>query len=437
MGIGMRLKSIYFNEKPLTEKDYRSSRTFSIFEGCTARTIYNLTYGAFLAGFASYLGADDSFNGVLGAVPVLAAIIQIISPVFFERMEKRKLMISILCLVHRLLLGSMVFIPFLARGKTSRLTLLILVYLLAYLAISFASPAASSWMIDLTPDNIRGSYFGKRESYVLFATTFFTLVMSRVLDSYEKMGHIYSGFIIMFSIVGILALVNFSFLLFMKEPPVKCNKSNLDIKKVIIIPLMDKKFRSIIFLFILWNIGSQLGAPFIAVYMVTGLKLNYTFIMVATTIGTLTNVVTVRIWGRIADKKTWIFVTKISILILSLTHCAWFFINSQTATILVPLLFIASGIGWAGIGISTFNIQFKYSPEIGKTVYVGFNAALSGLIGFLSTLAGSFVLTAMNGFHLNISGITIGNMQIIFALSGILLAVCVVYIHTSIKQPET
>ena len=436
MKIGAIFNSIYFSNEPLTEKDYKKSRTFSIFEGGSARTIFSLTSGAFLAGFASYLGAGDSFNGVIGAIPVLAGIIQIISPIVFEKMEKRKQIAGILSLLHRLLLGFMVFIPFLAKGQTARLALVAVIYFISYLAVSFINPAVSGWLIDLVPDNIRGRYFGIRESYALGVATVFTLVMGRVMDMFKDNGNEYGGFIVMFSFVLVLALGNFVFLLLMKEPPVKRHKTELNLRKVITIPLEDNKFRKIVLLFIFWNIGVQIGGPFFAVYMVTGLKLNYTYIMAVSMLGTLTNALLVRQWGRMADRKSWVVVIKFSILILAVTHSVWFFINPSTAFILVPLMHVAGGVAWAGIGISAFNIQFIYSPEEGRTVYIGFNAALSGLIGFVSTLLGSALLILFNGLRISISGFTIGSMQIVFAISGILLAVCAAYIHFFITQEE-
>lgn len=429
-------RSIYFSDKPLTEKDYKTSRNFSIFEGASARTIFNLTSGAFLAGFANYLGAGDSFNGIIGAIPVLVGIIQLISPIIFEKMEKRKLVVALLALIHRLLLGSMVFIPFIAKGQTSRLALVAIIYFIAYLAASYINPAASGWIIDLTPDSIRGRYLGMRESYILGATTVFTLIMGRVLDIYKDRGNEYGGFIVMFAFVFVLALINFSVLSMMKEPPAKKSKSQLGLGEVISIPLKDDRFRKIVLLFIFWNIGVQLGGPFFAVYMVTGLKLNYTYIMAVGMLGTLINTLVVRWWGHTADRKSWVFVIKFSILTLAITHFTWFFVNQSTAFVLVPLMHIAGGISWAGIGISSFNIQFIYSPEEGRTVYIGFNAALGGLIGFLSTLAGSVLLNVLQHFKISLSGFTIGNMQIVFALSGILLAVCAAYIHIFIHKEE-
>ncbi len=435
MGLGSFVRSTYYSETPLNAADYVRSRNFSILEGCTARTIFNFTSGAFLAGFASYLGADDGFNGIIGAIPVLAGVIQLFSPMYFEKTEKRKLQITLLNFMHRLLLGLMVFIPFIATGRTPRLFLLAGMYFLAYLLQSFANPASSGMLIDLTPESIRGRYFGVRESYLLAVGTVFTLVMGVVMDAFDRGGNQYGGFIVMFSLTLLLAVGNLVFWSCIKEPPTKRNAMTLGIRQIITIPLKDKGFRRIVILFVLYNVGLQIGGPFFSVYMVTGLKLDYTYIMIMSMLGTLTNVFLVRVWGRVADKKSWIFVIKYSIMLLGMTHFLWFFVNSSTAYVLVPFLHIVSGAAWAGIGISTFNIQFTFSPEEGRTVYIGFNAALGGLMGFGGTLAGSALLALFGRLSVNLSGFTFGGMQIILCTSGVLLALCAAYIHLFVKQP--
>lgn len=430
------VERVYFNKDPLTEADYSKSRNYSIFEGSTARTIFTLTSGAFLAGFAKYLGADDRFNGIIGAMPVLAGVIQFFSPMVFEKLERRKFLISIFCLLHRLLLGLMVFIPLLVKNTSSRIGWLAVTYFVSYLLVSFISPAVGGWIIDLIPENIRGRYFGKRESYILAVVTVVTLIMGKVLDIFRDNKQEYNGFLIMFMFVIATAVVNFIFLSSTKEPHVKKNNMSLKLKNTLTVPLKDKKFRKIVVLFFLWNVAFQIGGPFFAVYLVTGLKLDYTYIMIMGLISTITNVVTVRLWGKIADNKSWVYTTKISIAALSVCHIVWFLVDSNTAFLLVPMLHVLSGIAWAGINISIFNIQFIFSPEEGRTVYLGFSAALGGLVGFISTLIGSLILGILNGIKLNLMVFTVGNMQIVFGISGILLAVCAAFVHYFIRNPD-
>jgi MFS family permease len=436
MGIKNVIKNVYFNDAPLTEKDYKVSRNLYIAEGTAARLIFNFTSGAFLAGFASYLGANDQFNGIIGAVPAIAGTIQIFSPMVSEKLEKQKLLVAVFCLLHRLLLGLMVFIPLLVQDTASRLALIVVFYFVSYTLGSFVSPAASGWIIDLTPEPIRGKYFGMRDFLILPVVTVLTIVLGRVMDIYKLKGSEYSGFLWVFGLVLVLALINFLLLSSIKEPPVKKSDVSLDIKSILTLPLKDKKFRRIIVLFILWNVGFQVGGPFFSVYMVTGLKLDYTYIMAVGIVSSLANLAVVRFWGRLADRKSWIYTTKVSIGLLAICHFMWFFMNARTVYILLPALYVLSGISWAGINISVFNIQFIFAPENGRTVYLGFNSALGGLVGFLSALVGSALLGIFENFNVKVFGLTAGNMQLIFAVSGLLLGLCTAYIHYFIKKHD-
>lgn len=433
MGLKDSLKKMYYNDSPLQQKEFHSSRKLFIYEGCAAVGIFSLTSGAFLAGFAEHLGASDQFNGILAAIPALAGIIQVFSPMVFEKLKNRKFLIAILCLFYRLTLGLMVFIPLLVQDKFVRLTLLAGMYFLAYLAASFITPAAGNWIISLTPENMRGSYFGRRDSYILAVTSIVALVMGKVLDIFKQNDQTYTGFLLIAGVVIILTIVNFYFLSSIKEPPVEVKDLKLDIKKVFSVPIRDKSFRKIILLFILWNVGFQIGGPFFGVYIVTGLKLKYTYIMILSVLSSLTSVLAVRSWGRLADRKSWVFTTKMSLGLLAISHSTWFFVNAKTVLLLIPL-YLLGGVAWAGINLSLFNIQFKYAPIEGRTVYIGFNAAIGGLVGFLTALLGSFVVGALEGHKFSLLGISIGNMQLVFGLSGLLIAACVAFIHFKIKD---
>lgn len=436
MSIRAEIKSTFYNKEPLTERDFEYSRKMSIYEGCTARAIFNLTSGAFLAGYASFLGADDAFNGIIGAIPVLAGVMSVLSPIYFEKRDKRKLQVVFLNFLHRLILGLMVFIPLIASDRVPRLFLLASFYLIAYMSVSFNNPAGNAILIDLTPVNIRGRYFSKRESTLLAVGIVFSLILGRVLDEFRSVDNEYGGFVVVFSFILLLSFCNAAFWSRIKEPIVKRKKANYTLKQIITIPLKNVGFRKIIIFFILYNIGLQVGGPFFSVYMVTGLKLDYTYITIMGMMSTIVNVIVVRIWGRIADSKSWNFVLTYSILFLGIVHFLWVFVNHSTAFILVPLLHIISGVAWAGIGISTFNIQFIYSPEDGRTVYTGFNAALGGLMGFFGTMTGSLLLGVFDSLGLHIANFTVGGMQMLFMISGVLLMLCSGYAHFYIKPPS-
>lgn len=436
MNISRVIKKKYFGKSKLSSDEYKMGRKLFVFEGATAMTIFALTSGPFLSGFASYLGANDQFNGIIGGIPALAAVAQIFSPMIFEKFQRKKFLISLFAFIYRMILGMLIFIPVIFSKTNDRLLVLAFLFLLAYILNAFITPSANNWIVSLTPNEIRGRYFGKRDAIIMFANIIFTLGLGKILDIYRSNGNEYGGFSIVFATVVLLAITNFLLLSNIPEPRGITNKTAVDLKSILTIPIKNKAFRKVILLFIIWNVGSQVAGPFFSVYWVTGLKLDYAYMMVISLISSLIRIVMSVVWGKLADKKNWVFTTFASIGLLGIDHFLWSFVTTSNYHILYPLTCILGGIAWSGIGISLFNIQFMFAPEQGRSVYLGFNAALSGVIGFISTLIGALITGYIGHNKLNVLGLAFGNMQIVFAISGVILFACAIITKFMFRNHE-
>ncbi|HEY5560869.1 MAG TPA: MFS transporter [Clostridiaceae bacterium] len=430
------INRLYFSDRELTKTEFEKSRNRFIFEGAVATGLFGLTTGAFLAGFAKYMGATDQFNGLIAAIPAFAGIVQMVSPILFEKLSHRKVIIAICCLIFRSLLSFMVLIPLIFSSTSIRLISLAVVNIIAYTIASFISPAASNWMADLTPEHIRGRYFATKDMYALVFMTIITLICGKILDYFKFINNEYTGFLIIGLISLILAILNFIFISSVKEPPPHKSTFKISLRKAIIEPIKNHQFKKIIVLSALWNLGLNFAGPFFSVYMVANLKLDYTYIMVVGVIATSVRVLSVRFWGRLADRKSWFLPTKISIALVGLAHFSWFFVNINTMYILIPLINILVGFAWAGVNICIFNIQFIFAPKDGRTMYLGSSAAIGGLVGFISSILGSVILSLIGPRIFNLIGFNVSNMQIIFACSGIALGLCALYIHIFIKKNQ-
>ena len=436
MEIKKLISKIYFDKASLKICDYDKSRKFFIFEGCMAVGISSLTSGAFLAGFTSYLGASDEFAGIIGAIPALTGIIQLFSSIIVERLERRKLLVSIGYFISRMLLSIMVLIPVYFQGTEARLTALAVIYGMAYLISAFIESSTSNWMVDLTPEHLRAAYFARKDAVSLGFITMLTIIMGKVMDLFRNYNNDYGGFLVIGIFVFIMTILDTSFLFRTKEPAGHREIVKLKLKDTIIIPFKNVKYRKVIILFLLYNIGLQIAGPFVSIYMVTGLKLDYTYIMVMGVLTSVARMFSAKYWGRIADKKSWYFSTKLSITILAFCHAAWFLVDNRTVWVLLPIMNVFGGIAWSGVTISIFNIQFVMAPEEGRTMYLGASAALGGLAGFMSTFIGSMIIKNLKSFSIDFAGFNICNMQIVFALSGIILLITALYVHMSISQNQ-
>lgn len=421
MNISGLIKKIYFDSRTLSEAEMQASRNISIFEGCTARSVLTLTSGAFLVGYAKYLGANDEIAGIIAAIPVLAGIISAFSPVVFEKMRNRKLITCLFCFIGRFLLGLMIFIPLISVEQSVKISLLVITFLVSNLFLAFTIPSSQTWLLSITPENIRGSYFGRREAIVLGVVTCITLLMGQVLDKFQKIGQDFTGFLVIYVFVMAAAIVNFILFSSMKEPPYPQAFRDINVKGIILLPLRNRRYRGVVIVMLIWNVGYQLAAPFTSVYMVSKLKMGYGYITLMLVLASVASIVSVRYWGRLADKKSWMYLLKMMMLIQVLCYFTWFLIDVDNVFLLLPIAHILGGAAISGINISINNIQYGFAPAENKSVYMGFSSAVNGLFGFTGTLAGSYFIKLTPTFGTSFHGFSIGSLQLLFIVSAMVL----------------
>lgn len=422
------------NTQMPNSKALEKNRFLAVLEGGTGRIIFNLTSGAFLVGFLKYLGASDTVCGYILTIPVLAATIQFLAPMVLEKLQWRKPIIILGSALHRFMLSAMILVAFLPIPQTARLWVIGLFYLLSYFAVSFITPAVSNMYVSFVDPASRGSYFGARERWILLLSTVMNLVMGKVLDMLKEGGNELYGHIVIYAMIFLTTIINTWSFLGMKEVPLQHSPEVLKLKEIFLVPLKNPQFRLFFGLSVMWNISLQIAGAYFGVYQVSDLALTYTQINLLSMLTSAFYFLTAEPWGRIADKTSWSFTTMLSLAILGFTHILWFFM-SKDSPLLAPLLvfaFMTGGIAWGGINVSLFNLQFDYTPAEKRTVYIGFNSAISGLLGYLASVLGAWMVGAFANWSIN-GPFPIAIKQVLFITSGVLLTCSALYILIFMK----
>lgn len=407
----------------MTDADYSRGRRLFIAEGCCANGVVTLTTGAFLSGYIGYLGADDSLNGIIGSVPVLLCSLQMFSSVVLENLRQKKFLIACFALIHRLLLSSIFFVPLAVNGNGGRLAAVVAIYVVAHFFGAFIGTGTGSWLLSLVPETIRGTYLGRKDAFAFGFTTVLSLLCGRILDWLRGGRQDLIGYYVIGLFVLSIAFTDFWCLSSIKEPPQEPHRRSL--KAAVVDPLLDGEYRKVIGLYMFWNLALQVAGPFFSVYMVTGLSLDYTYITFLGLISSSVRVVAACLWGRLADKTSWLHAARLSMLLLGLVHASWLFMTPATCLILQPILQALSGAAWGGIAIAVFSLQYQYAPADKRVSYVSANSSYAGLFGFFATLLGAFLLKLLP--DVRIGSFTVTGMQMIFLLSGVLIMGCVKY----------
>ncbi|MFH1645250.1 MAG: MFS transporter [Candidatus Omnitrophota bacterium] len=414
---------------------------FSIIDGAFSAIMGSLAGGIFLIGFAlKILGAQLQQIGILAALPMFANIIQIFGSYIIEKTGKKKLLCFFCVIVSRALWILIIMLPLAVFSSLHDSRVWILVIIIAFSSIfsSLSGVAWLAWMSDLVPENIRGTYFGKRNMIssacgmiaILLGGKFITVWQNRFSENNPF------GFIIIF-VIGLTAgLIAARFLSLIPETESVKNEKQLRFKASDFFqPLKDKNFLTLIFFVSAWMFAVQIAAPFYGVFMIENLKIDFSSITVFGTFATFATLFMMKIWGPISDKLGNKPVIIVSGWILIIVPFIWIFALPGKYYFLVLIAHILSGAFMAGASLSQFNILIKLSPQAGRSVYLAVFAAITGSVGAVAPIAGGVFLKIFEGFSIVVFAHSISNLHLIFLISSV-LQVATIFFILKVKEPE-
>lgn len=398
-------------QEPIIKKGLR----ISILQGLFTNIHVTLTGGMFLTGFALYLGASAFHIGLLAAIPALLTSLGFVSAFLVNRLSRRKPLTVITSGIGRALF----FIPallLLFNIKLQLSHLLIIVGVFNALLI-IADNSWLSWMSDLVPKEMRGRFFGIRNTVMGLIGMFISFSGAKLLDYFKATNQHNFGFGIIFLIASICALIGT--ILLSQQPEIITTRAPTNLFAIISAPFKDNNFRKFLRFVGFWYITSSIASPFYLVFMLQNLKMKYSTVAIYSIIAGIMTLVFQPLWGRAIDRfksKPILFINFFSIAFLPLL---WIFPN---ANFLLPVWIDAflTGIFWSGVNLSVFNIVFSLSDnEELKESYFAIFTAVTGISGFVSSLLGGYLANLLKGFNLEILGLNIVNYQLFFIFAGL------------------
>ena len=371
-----------------------SALRLSIADGLFAQIYVNLTGSVFLPAFALALNATPVQVGMLAAIPFFANTSQFLGSYLVERFQRRKLLTTGFSFVSRCMWIPVVLLSFWKGDSSPQFALyglLVLVLTSAILA-SFSGIAWLSWMAGLVPADIRGRFFGLRNSLLGVVTVSVTLAGSRFLDVLPNWFPGISqlrAFEILFSFAVVAGMIS-SYLL-TKKPELPTNFSvNTQFKKIYRAPLKNPDFRRLIEFSMIRSFATNIAAPFFIVYMLEDLQLSYSTIGIFTILTSLADLVGMWIWGHLSDqignKPVIVLVT----IVTTFLPVCWLLTgpNDLTVFLLIPIFNLTGGFMWAGYNLCTVNLLFRMVPEEGNSAYFAFWSVLNGFCAGIGALVG-------------------------------------------------
>ena len=414
----------------------------STIEGCVATVQGQLTSGAFQTGFALFLGCSSFWLGALGGIPALAGLVQLFSSFLAQRYGERKALIAWFSLVSRVLWVPMLLIPF-ALPRSLWVGAFLLLTLASSLCINVSAPLWTAWITDVVPEGSRGRYFGRRNMYSGWVGLVVPVLGGYFLDAATKRhtGSEPMAFGVLFLTASVFAFGSFGLVL--KSPDVpeikasadgQAQESALSYYKA---PFADRKFQRVMAFLAVMVVGQSIAGQFFTVYQLKYLHLDYTAFQLLTAVATLASLASMPLWGYLADKYGNKPVLMISCALVLVPPLLWILAApdgisglwaydshhglrvSVTKLIIIVLNFIA-GLGWAGVGLTQFNLMIGAAPAEKRTVYVSAIAAISGLAGGIAPLVGGALMVAFGHLSFPDHGYLRSNYHLLFLIATLM-----------------
>jgi len=415
-------------------------------EGCVSTVQMTLTSGAFQTGFALYLGCSNGQIGALAAIPAFAGLLQLFASYFAQHYGTRRVIVPWFAFVSRILWIPALLIPFILPRAAWVPAFLGLILLMSAFG-NVASPLWTAWISDLVPQDVRGRYFGQRNMYAGLVGMVASIAAGAFFDTATKR-HVMSepiAFGVLFAVSCICAA--WSLQLGLTSPDVpdaeSADRENSGVGGLkgalsfYASPFADRNFRRVIYFYSALVFAINIAGQFFTVYQLSVLKLNYTAFQLLAAVASLGSLAAMPLWGYLADKYGNKPILTICLVMVLAPPLMWTltapdpFPGLWTVTASGHVLFSYSkldiailntiaGMGWAGVGLTQFNIMIGLAPEDRRTVYVSAISAVTGIVGGIAPLAGGWLLDVLADTHFPQHGFIKNNYHVLFVVSALL-----------------
>ncbi len=387
----------------ISQQEIRSSLKASTLDGVFAAVFSSITGGVLLTNFLLQMGAGAVEIGLLSSIPMLLNLLQPLGAYFADRATSRRLYSLWLFGASRLLWVILVLeIGWISCSNTDphRLVSWILGMVLATnILAALGTSSWLSWMTALVPHQLRGRYFGRRNSAASLTTLLCVPLLGFAMSVWPS-GTVQGYGVVLW--LGVLAgLVSLGCQCFMADvnplaiataQPKQRRRGCASCPPTggALSILKDASFLTFLLYFGLWTFAVNLSAPFFNLYLLDNLSLDLGWVTLYTSLTSGANLVMMMLWGKLADRIGNRPLLLLVGILVAMTPLFWLSIGTDSVSlwVLLPLLHLLTGGTCAAIDLCSSNIQMELAPSKHPSTYFAIAAAVAGVSGGLGITAG-------------------------------------------------
>ncbi|RYG36522.1 MAG: MFS transporter, partial [Burkholderiales bacterium] len=327
----------------------------------------------------------------LAAAPFLAQLLQAPAVVLIERLRRRRDIAVWSSVMGRAALAGMALAAFAPATGVGVTTLVIMQFIFCGMG-AVGGCAWNTWLRDLVPDRRLGGVVARRTRYGAIVGMAAGLLAALALDWAQadttRASATYAGLYFAAFAAG---LVSAWLVARIPEPPMAPTPP-VKIAPMLRAPLKDRNFRRTSMFLGSWQFAVNLASPFFTVYLLRQLGLDITIVMLMSAASQLANILTLRVWGSLADRFSNKSVLGVAAP-LFLACIASFALASQIEPgwgliAFLVMLHAAMGIASAGVTLATANIVLKLSPRGEASAWLATSALITAAAAGSAALLG-------------------------------------------------
>jgi len=398
------------------KKEYKKYLTSSVLDTANNKIASN----SFISAFAIYLGLTDFAIGIYALLDTMTNVIQVFAAPLFSKIGQSKKIVLINYAIYRISSVCFAFIPFISNDVSIRTILFFLFASIYAITGEMGYITFVNWRMTLIKKEDRTTFASTRNFLKNTVVLVFSLIMGVVLDKFTAAGYELWGFIVLFTIVFIIAFIDIAIRIYTYKPEVI--QERITVKDNIVVPAKDKKFRSVLVTCGLNRFAYGIGTMYLNVFLLRYLKISYMYYSILNIILNLADALSSKYWGNQSKERKWEKIILPMSIIFIAAFTILFSVHNSYLIYLLPVVYILLGLGSASYEMYDHIAIYENSKDKMQTSYVTFERFIEGIVTMFLPILSYTIFSESNDV-----------IKMTFALSVVTYLVLFIYFKMNSK----
>lgn len=356
------------------EREYNKYLTSSVLDTAGNK----IASQSFVVAFAVYLGLSDFAIGIYTVLDTITNVLQIFAAPLFSRIGQSKIIVLVNYSLYRLASVCFVIIPFVTDDIGIRTFLFFLFASIYAVTGEMGYITLVNWRMTLIKTEDRARFASTRNMFKNTVVMGFSLLMGVALDRFTVHEHELYGFILLFTIVFMIAVVDIALRMITYKPPIAENK--ITVRESLRKPAADTKFRKILVTGALQRFAYGCGVMYLNAFLLRYLDVGYTYYGLLNIMLNASEAVFSKCWHSKVQDRRWYKILRVMSGIYIAAFLMLFCFSTSVLVYVLPVIYLLLGAANSAYEMFDHIAIYEYAADGYKTSYVTFEKCIEGIV---------------------------------------------------------